>query len=249
MPGGELRAGLMPTAPELASGEVPRPHAADAVLDRLAEWLCRGGVEPGAALPPERELAERFGVSRPIVRQATHRLATIGLLRVRQGGATVAADPRTASHPDALALRLRFGGLSVREVHERQIVAPLPLLGLAERRATEESVRPLVRAVDAMEAGEDLGRFEDRFWTAVADLTGSELIRGDAAFWFGAMRAAPALRHPELGDLAARLVVYREVVRRLVGRGDAAAFWLEVARVGLARLDALAQGGAPGMPR
>jgi GntR family transcriptional repressor for pyruvate dehydrogenase complex len=43
---------------------VRREHAADRIFDQLAEAIMRGDLAPGSALPPERSLAEEFGVSR-----------------------------------------------------------------------------------------------------------------------------------------------------------------------------------------
>lgn len=219
---------------------VVRTHAADAVFDRLAAMVCGGELPPGATLPTEQKLAERFGVSRPIIRQATHRLASIGLLRVRQGGATVVSDPRLASHPEATAARLRHGGRdALFELYQRQILAPLPLLVLAEAHATTADAAHLSSIVDEMASGLPLPAFEERFWTAIADLARSDLYRSDSAYWFRIVREFPQLRHPELGELEVRVLAYRQLVQRLATRTDAAQMWLAVARIGLQRLEQL----------
>src|SRR5215510_2585730 len=81
-----------------ASSETERrpKHAADPVFEHLASAIIDGSLPPGSALPPERELAERFDVSRLIVRQAVHKLADIGLVRVRQGGPSQVVHPNDA---------------------------------------------------------------------------------------------------------------------------------------------------------
>lgn len=38
---------------------------ADVITERLEGMILEGSLKPGQRLPPERELAERFGVSRP----------------------------------------------------------------------------------------------------------------------------------------------------------------------------------------
>ncbi|MGI9287107.1 MAG: FadR/GntR family transcriptional regulator, partial [Pseudomonadales bacterium] len=40
------------------------------VLDKMLTILASGEYPPGSRLPPERELSERFGVSRPTIREA-----------------------------------------------------------------------------------------------------------------------------------------------------------------------------------
>ena len=60
----------------------------------LRKDLDEGGFAPGAALPGERTLCERFGASRPTVRKAVARLVEEGRLEVRHGAGTfVRASP------------------------------------------------------------------------------------------------------------------------------------------------------------
>ena len=62
---------------------------------RLLQTVRLGIVAPGEALPPERDLAARFEVSRDTVREAIRSLADAGFLVARRGryGGTFVADP------------------------------------------------------------------------------------------------------------------------------------------------------------
>lgn len=60
----------------------------EVVAARLRDFIDVEGLEPGDRLPPERELAERLGVSRTSVRQALTALRVTGLLDIRQGAGT-----------------------------------------------------------------------------------------------------------------------------------------------------------------
>jgi len=65
----------------------------DQVADFLAAEIRKGTFQVGEKLPPEAALAERFGVSRTVIREALGRLKYDGLLDSRQGiGATVVGD-------------------------------------------------------------------------------------------------------------------------------------------------------------
>jgi GntR family transcriptional regulator len=64
------------------------------VKDDLRRRIEGGELTPGEALPSERELCERYGVSRPTLRQATQDLVREGLLVVRRGVGTFVAQPR-----------------------------------------------------------------------------------------------------------------------------------------------------------
>ena len=74
--------------------EGPPAHAQ--IAERLAEAITGGDFAPGDRLPPERELATGFGVSRMTLRQALDTLTRRDLLvrtRGRRGG-TFVAEPK-----------------------------------------------------------------------------------------------------------------------------------------------------------
>src|SRR6188472_916554 len=64
------------------------------VRDTLLELV--GGLEIGAAIPPERRLAAQLGVSRPTLRMAIDELVREGLLLRRHGSGTYVAEPKIA---------------------------------------------------------------------------------------------------------------------------------------------------------
>ncbi len=60
----------------------------DVILEQLENMILEGSLAPGAKLPPERELAKQFDVSRPSLREAIQKLEAKGLVTRRQGGGT-----------------------------------------------------------------------------------------------------------------------------------------------------------------
>ena len=64
----------------------------DEVMTELENMILAGRFKAGEKLPPERELATRFGVSRPSLREAIQKLVARGLLLSRQGGGTYVAN-------------------------------------------------------------------------------------------------------------------------------------------------------------
>ncbi|MGM0914660.1 MAG: GntR family transcriptional regulator [Pseudomonadota bacterium] len=79
-----------------------QPRLADVITERLEAMILEGSLQPGQKLPPERELAERFSVSRPSLREAIQKLAARGLLISRQGGGTFISEELNSGYSDPL---------------------------------------------------------------------------------------------------------------------------------------------------
>ncbi|WP_306120160.1 MULTISPECIES: FadR/GntR family transcriptional regulator [unclassified Roseitalea] len=65
---------------------IRRESVTGIVVDRLLGYVSAGKLAAGERLPPERRLAEMFGVSRPTIREALRALSVLGVLEVRHGG-------------------------------------------------------------------------------------------------------------------------------------------------------------------
>jgi GntR family transcriptional repressor for pyruvate dehydrogenase complex len=66
------------------------PTVAEAITEHLEKMILEGVLRPGERLAPERDLAERLGVSRPSVRQALEALAQRGHIVTGRSGTHVA---------------------------------------------------------------------------------------------------------------------------------------------------------------
>ena len=67
---------------------IKKTRVAEEIADRIRRLLLDGTFQSGRPLPSERDLAERFGVSRGSIRDALRMLETIGLLETRHGQGT-----------------------------------------------------------------------------------------------------------------------------------------------------------------
>lgn len=75
---------------------VTRLKLSDSVAAQLEQLIRRGEYPVGSKLPPERALAEEFGVGRSTMREALGVLQTVGLLRIEHGvGVFVATTKQT----------------------------------------------------------------------------------------------------------------------------------------------------------
>jgi GntR family transcriptional repressor for pyruvate dehydrogenase complex len=228
---------VAPPPPVLSSREPQDPpvkprHAADPVFDQLAVAILEGSLAPGSSLPPERELSERFGVSRLIVRQAVHRLADIGLVRVKQGAPTQVVHPNDARDLRVIELVYMLGqgaARDVRELVERQFLHGYSLLFLAAKRASKERLRAIADLAEGFAArgapGSEMMAFEKRFFTALAEATDNRFFILETSWWFK-LTEGRAERPPVFTDLQ-RQEFYWEIARRLVDDRDAARFYLD----------------------
>ncbi|MEH6520188.1 FCD domain-containing protein [Sulfitobacter sp.] len=102
-----------------------------AVVRQVEELILRGILQPGKRLPPERELAERLGVSRPSLRDAIAQLQEASLLTAKPGAGVFVADVLgSAFSPALMALFARHDEAAIDYLAFRR-----DMEGLAAERA------------------------------------------------------------------------------------------------------------------
>ena len=153
----------------MAYQPVRQPRLADAITERLEALILEGSLTPGQRLPPERELAERFGVSRPSLREAIQKLAARGLLVSRQGGGTYITESLNTGYSDPLLDMLTRHG----EFH----------LDLLEFRDAMEGLSAYYAALRSTPADKDtlIKRFEELETSFLGENPRDE-AKADAAF-------------------------------------------------------------------
>src|SRR6267143_4630716 len=79
------------------------------IVQQIEESILKGDLKPGDQLPAERELAQRFGVSRTAVREAVKALREKGLVEAFSGRGTFITDGTTQAVRQSLDLMVRIG--------------------------------------------------------------------------------------------------------------------------------------------
>jgi GntR family transcriptional repressor for pyruvate dehydrogenase complex len=186
----------------MALQSVIRRSVPEAVFEQIATDVLSGEIQPGAALPGERRLAEVFGVSRPAVREALKRLSAAGLVEVRQGGVTTVRDFRRHAGLDLLPrLLFRDGELDLavfRSILDARLRIGPKVAELAAERHGPELAESLEESLRALETEEDPVEWRGdtlTFWDHVVDSAGSIVFR----LMYNAFRAA---YEPTLAALA-----------------------------------------------
>ena len=127
------------------------------IVDQIKILLREGRLSPGDRLPSERELCQRFGVSRVTVREALRVLEAGGLVEIRVGarGGAFLTSPTTERLGEGLADLLTLSALTASEVTEARMVFEIGILPQAVQRANDEDVAALFAMVEDAQAALD----------------------------------------------------------------------------------------------
>ena len=133
------------------------------IAEQIRSSILAGEFAPGDKLPPERELAEMFGVSRPSVREALNVLASSGLVMSYQGGGTVVMSLVEMPSGNPLAELIRSENERALDVIEvRRGIESWTAYYAAQRalpedlRRLEEIVASMAKNLEGMKPSEDL---------------------------------------------------------------------------------------------
>jgi DNA-binding FadR family transcriptional regulator len=118
------------------------------VADQILEMINDGAFPPGSRLPGERELAERFGVSRVTVREAEIALQALGHIRIKTGSGVYVLDPATRQR-DGLPNITAF------ELTEARLIFESEAAALAARHINDETLEHLGALVETMSRDEN----------------------------------------------------------------------------------------------
>ena len=114
-----------------------------------------GGYRPGDRLPPERELCDRLGVSRTVVREALNLVEARGLISIEHGRGAVVSGGEPRAVRDTLGLLLRVQPKTLCELLEMRGILEVEVAGLAAERADPEDVEAMRVQIDRMRGSID----------------------------------------------------------------------------------------------
>jgi len=97
---------------------IVRESVAEMVARRILDMVSARALKPGDQLPPERDLAESLGVSRPSVREAIRGLAILGVVKSRQGGGAYITSLDAESLLGPLQFFLSLEDVNIRELYD-----------------------------------------------------------------------------------------------------------------------------------
>lgn len=145
------------------------------VAERIMQMITDGAFPPGSRLPGERELAERFDVSRVTVREAEIALQALGYLNIKTGSGVYVLDPSAKETGS-------FPAVSPFELTEARLLFESEAAALAASQIDDESLSKLDGMIERMSsknpADEEDSQLADReFHLAIATASGNAAVR------------------------------------------------------------------------
>jgi len=134
--------------------EIERGDVTVKLVASFKQLIAVGALVPGCKLPPERELARRFGVSRSSLRQALKVLDVMGVLWQRVGDGTYLSSSASAILNEPMEFLVLLDGVSLSELLEARTIVEPALAARAAERATLENLKSLRESMKAMEQGQ-----------------------------------------------------------------------------------------------
>jgi GntR family transcriptional regulator, transcriptional repressor for pyruvate dehydrogenase complex len=154
------------------------------IADELRRLIIQGEVEDGALLGHEPELIERFGVSRPSLREALRILEAEGLITVVRGvqGGVVVHQPDHRPTARAAGMVLQARDVALADVFEaRTILEPAAVRILAQsrgRKAAAKALRALIaEQEEVIDDPDAFGQANARFHEELVGLAGNQTLR------------------------------------------------------------------------
>ncbi len=125
------------------------------VCQQLAELIRGGSTEEERWLPGERSLAEKLGVSRTVVREATKRLEQQGMLEIQHGTGIKIVDRLHRPLNDSLTLLIPDMADRLQQLNEARLSIEPDAASSAAQRATKEQIKTMRRIQTQLEKAPD----------------------------------------------------------------------------------------------
>lgn len=194
------------------------------VADKIMSLIADGAFPPGTRLPGERELAERFKVSRVTVREAEIALQALGFISIKTGSGVYVLDP-TEKASSGLPTVTAF------ELTEARLLFESEAAALAAKHISDETLERLSELVETMskddpQLKEASAEADQEFHLTIAAASGNSAVQYVIETLWKIRNQVPAIRdvHESICARDDQLTIeHADVVEALRRRDPAAA--------------------------
>jgi len=204
----------------------PKDRLYQEIVEQIQQQIVSGALKPGDQIPAERDLADRFGVSRTAVREAIKSLTEKGLIEVFVGRGTFVTNLSPDRVVESITLLLRNEPHNVASLQEARELLEVPTAGLAALRRSDAHIARL-RAISAEIEEEHtisprLVDGDTEFHVEVARATGNPVLVLLSQTIVALLRGERLYRE-DFHDLSAAFASHREIVDAIAdGNADRA---------------------------
>lgn len=206
------------------------PKSSDVLASTLRRQILIGAIEPGQALPPERDLVAQSGLSRGSVREALRLLEAENLIRTRPGrlGGSVVSRPDDSLLVKYVSLFAHSHGVKLWSLLQAREAVEPSLAALAAENRTEAELQHLVEVTERCERSlHDVPLFlqENVEWhCAIAVASHNELLRAFIVAISSLIHRASAIENFATDDVRAQVVkAHRRILDAITARDAQAA--------------------------
>lgn len=134
--------------PEIGIEPIKSTRIYEEIVRQIKAMIAEGRLKSGDQLPPERDLAGKFVVSRTSVREALRALESLGLVEVRPGEGTFVREVSVEALIEPLAMVLASQREAIGELFEARRLLEPAIAALAARRATPDEIQEMERILE-----------------------------------------------------------------------------------------------------
>ncbi len=163
---------------------IKRISVTDEVFNIIYDRIVSKQYNPGDLLPSQDKLAEELGVSRNSIREAINRLASLGMVQLKQGVGTFITPSREfSSHIVNIFRSLNLAPDEGLEIAEIRLALERTIVRLASVKATAEQIAKLEQNLKLQRnavSNKDIKEFRNldiQFHLLLADASGNNTLR------------------------------------------------------------------------
>lgn len=167
--------------------QIVTKSAAKQIAEHIRSAILEGRLKGDERLPTEEDLAARYGVSRPTVREALKRLAAQNLISSKRGPAggtfvnSLTLEELAENVTTAATMLVTIGGLDMDEIADARVQLEGLCCRMAVQRMTDEVLASLREALELQRdptlTDEDFCAADVRFHRVIVDATQNTMLR------------------------------------------------------------------------
>jgi GntR family transcriptional repressor for pyruvate dehydrogenase complex len=200
-------------------------RAHEYVAEQIRRHIALRLIQPGEALPSERDLAAMFGVGRPTIQHALRLLEAAGLVQARRGragGTFISEQDQGSLAVDGLIVRVMRERKELEDLLQfRRLIEPATARAAAATRGKVDidAMRAAIRGMDAATTEPEYMRHDTDFHIALARATGNAVLARTIEDIRMRLNDAMTLL-PESDTWHRRITGEHELLLKSIERGD-----------------------------